>query len=126
MPRLCRYSARPVVVIRQPSLAGILALGRVGDGVVMVRVIGPMPACLKGFLRWLCRLQAVATVADQILTTHSEHGLPGVSFYDPVRGLRDERPFCLRSDRPRGFGPTRAEYHRVRRPRSPTCDQAPY
>src|SRR5919198_1074385 len=60
-------SPRPVALVRQTPLPGLLALCRVGDAVVMVRVIGPTPARLDGLPRRLSRDQAVAARADEIL-----------------------------------------------------------
>src|SRR5262249_49323780 len=61
-----RLPPRAVALIRQAPLARFLALGWVGYRVVMVRVIGPAPACLDGFLRWLGWDQTIAAVANKV------------------------------------------------------------
>src|SRR5260370_38455780 len=62
-----RLPPRPVALIGQAALAGSLALGRIGDRVVMVRVISPAPPRLDGFLRRLSRDQGIAARTDQVL-----------------------------------------------------------
>src|SRR5205823_6459179 len=76
----CRSSPRGVALVRQAPLGGLLALGRVGDSVVMVRVIGQAPARLDGFLRRMGRNQAIAAQADEVppprLHERLAHGEP--------------------------------------------------
>src|SRR5262249_15541942 len=71
-------------------LAGLLALGRVGDGVVMVRVIGPSSARLEGFLLRVGRDQAIAARADEVLPARLDqgfpHGKPVFRFEKPHQG----------------------------------------
>src|SRR5262249_12902639 len=70
-----RLPPRPVALVRQPSLPRLLAFRRVGNGVVMVRVISPTPARLDRFLRRLCRDQSLAP-ADQVLPLRLDQRLP--------------------------------------------------
>src|SRR5690242_12589387 len=66
LPPVLRFSPRPVTPVWQAALSRLLALGRVGDGVVVVRLVGPPPARLDGFLRRLSRDETVAAVADEV------------------------------------------------------------
>src|SRR5436189_2431199 len=76
VPAVRRLPPRPVAVVRQAPLPRLLALCRVGDAVVMVRVIGTTPARLDGFLRRLSRDQAIAARVNKILPPAFDQRLP--------------------------------------------------
>src|SRR5262249_5091362 len=82
-----RPSPRPVSLVGQPPRPGLLALCRVGDAVVVIRVIGPAPARLDGFLRRLRRDQAITTRANKVLPPGLEECLPHSKPVFPVEKL---------------------------------------
>src|SRR5947209_4614857 len=67
---------RPVALIGQATLAGFLALRRVGHRMVVVRGVHPPPPGLDGFFRWLRRDQTIAPVSNQVLPPGLDECLP--------------------------------------------------
>src|SRR5262245_9857124 len=67
VPAGCRLPPGPVALALQAALTGDLALGWVGDGVVVVRVVRPPAPRLNGLLGRLSRNETVAAVPDQII-----------------------------------------------------------
>src|SRR5262245_53505676 len=90
VPTACSLPARPVALV-ESSLAGLLALGRVGDAVVMVtvfvaldRAVRGSPPRLQGFFWRGGRNQAIAAAANQVLTSCFDQGFTNG---EPVCGL---------------------------------------
>src|SRR5437868_3265125 len=71
-----RRPPRSVALVRQAPLPSLLAPGRIGDAVVVVRVVRPLPPCPDRLFRRLSRDQAIAARADEVLPPGLEERLP--------------------------------------------------
>jgi hypothetical protein len=91
IPAVGRLLPWPAALIRQAPLPGRLPLHRVGDAMVMVRLIGPAPVGRDGLLRRVSGDQAFAARADEVLPPGLDQRCPDNK---PVFWLEelDQRP----------------------------------
>ena len=90
------------------TLAGLLALGRVGDGVAVVVVVvtldslvGPPLTGLNRLLRWVGLGEAIAAVANQVLPPGLDERFPHGESIIWLKELH-ERPLHLAIPKPLG------------------------